>query len=470
MSQQLKLYLLVLVFSVFASNAAAQFGIVRSISPSQVQAGATAFPLVVKGSRFYKGSQVQVNGVTLDTIAIEWDKLRATVPASLVAAPGDLQVKVIWKGRESSALSLNVSDAPVGNYNWSLLAAKLQGFVPNTVGGYSFMISRHGQIIYRNSFGTYRDNSGVTQNYNENTVIDIASSTKMPSNMAILTLADEIDPQTGRPRLDLDAPIGQYLQGYLTVPSDKATITTRMLLNHTSGLGQPGDPNAPPGQRGGCLNQAYGITLQACAQQVLNTPLVYQDLPPGSEFAYSGGGPQVAGAIVEAITGGSYLAYFNQKIRDKIGLTRFNYGAGNVTNPRIAGGALSDVGDYTKIMQTYLAGGVYGDTRVISQDQYALMQINQKGALPVVNSPGGTTLTGYSFGWWQSDPAYLQSQPQPQTPGLELSDQGAFGCTPWIDLEYNYTAILLIQDRTTTGTTIWNQIRPLIIEQMQNNP
>jgi serine/threonine protein kinase len=123
---------------------------------------------------------------------------------------------------------------------------------------------------------------------------------------------------------------------------------------------------------------------------------------------------------------------------------------------------------HTRIMQTYLSGGVWSHTRILSLARYYEMQTDQKRGLPVVNSPGGATLTGYSFGWWHSDPVYLQSQPQ--TPGLELSDQGAFGCTPWIDLDSNYTAILLINDRTTTGTTIWNQIRPLIIEQMRNNP
>ena len=95
------------------------------------------------------------------------------------------------------------------------------------------------------------------------------------------------------------------------------------------------------------------------------------------------------------------------------------------------------------------------------------MQNNQKGSLEIVNSPGGNTLTGYSYGWWQSDLNYLQSQPLPQTVGLELSDQGAFGCTPWVDLEYNYTAIILINSRTTTGTAIWDGVRPSIIAQMR---
>jgi CubicO group peptidase (beta-lactamase class C family) len=206
------------------------------------------------------------------------------------------------------------------------------------------------------------------------------------------------------------------------------------------------------------------ITLRECVQRILNSPLQFT---PGSRFSYGGASFQVAGGVVEAITGQSWNEFFNRKVAIPLGLTRFTYT--NTQNPRIAGGAYSDVGDYSKIMQAYLAGGVYGSTRVLSRQMYYEMQNDQKRDLPVVNSPGGDVLTGYSFGWWHTSLTYLQSQPRPQTPGPELSDQGAFGCTPWIDLHYNYTAILLIRDRTSSGTRIWEAIRPLVIEQILAN-
>jgi len=427
----------ILLVAFFTSNLSAQSPKVYSIGPNQIQSGATAFPIVVSGSNFKKISQVQINGVTLDTVSPAWNRLRATVPASLAANAGNLEVKVVWKNRASNNVNLTVSDSPVGNYNWTALNAKLQTFVPGTVNGLTLMISRHGKIIYSQAFG----------NQTVNSVLPIASSTKMPSMLTIMTLVDE-------GRLNLDVPVSTYLNGYATVPADKANITMRMLMNHTSGVA---DDN--------CLGNQTTTTLQACTQRILNAPL---EFAPGTKFAYSGTGMHIAGGVVEAITGESWNSYFARKVGTPLGLTRFTYT--NTNNPRIAGGANSDVGDYTRIMQTYLAGGVWSDTRILSLARYYEMQTDQKRDLPVVNSPGGTTLTGYSFGWWHSSAAYLQSQPQPQTPGLELSDQGAFGCTPWIDLDSNYNAILLINDRTSTGTTIWNQVRPLIIEQMRANP
>ncbi len=420
------------IIMVFCSTyALAQNPKIYSISPSRVQSGATAFPLVISGSNFRKDSVVRLNGVPLETYFVSWNKLRATVPASLVANAGVLEVKVTWKTRSSNSVNLTVSNAPVGNYNWSALTAKLQSFVPSLVSGLTLQVTRHGKTIYVQSFG----------NHTPDIVLPIASATKMPSMLAILTLVDE-------GRLNLDVLISNYLNGYVTVPPDKATITMRMLMNHTSGLTQSE-----------CLNNQTLTTLRACVQEILNQPLA---------FSYGGASMQVAGGVVEAVTGQSWNQFFTTKIAVPLGLTRFTYT--NTTNPRIAGGAYTDVNDYSKIMQAYLSGGVYGDTRILSPAMYIEMQIDQKRDLPVVNSPGGTTLTGYSYGWWHSSAEYLQSQPSPQTTGPELSDQGAFGCTPWIDLNYNYTAIILIQDRTSTGTYIWNAIRPLIIEQMQANP
>jgi len=428
--------LIILITLVHFFTAHAQNPKIYSINPSTIEVGATAFPLVIEGSNFAKSAQVRINGVDVETYFLSWNRIKATVTSDLLSNPSTLQVQVIQRSGRSNIKNLTVVSAPVGSYDWSALNAKLMSFVPSLVSGLTLQITRNGRTIYLRAFGDQTVDS----------VLPIASSTKMPSALAILTLVDE-------GRLNLDMPISQYLNGYVNVPPDKASITVRMLLNHTSGL-----------QQSDCLNDQTSITLRECVQRILNSPLQFT---PGSRFSYGGASFQVAGGVVEAITGQSWNEFFNRKIAIPLGLTRFTYT--NTQNPRIAGGAYSDVGDYSKIMQAYLAGGVYGSTRVLSRQMYYEMQNDQKRDLPVVNSPGGEVLTGYSFGWWHTSLTYLQSQPRPQTPGPELSDQGAFGCTPWIDLHYNYTAILLIRDRTSSGTRIWEAIRPLIIEQILAN-
>lgn len=438
-----KTWLTILLIFFLALAVSAQNARIYSITPNQVQTGAAAFPVVVRGANFSKNSVVQIGGVNLETIFVSWNKLRAVVPSNLTVNNGNFSLKVFKNGRASNSVNFAVSASPVGNYDWTALTAKLQSFISNevplpsdSVRGLTFMLSRHGKIIYANSFG----------NQTLDSVLPIASSTKMPSMLAIMTLVDE-------GVLNLDAPISNYLQGYAAVPADKSAITLRMLMNHTSGLPQPV-----------CLNDDT-VTLQQCTQQILNAPLAFT---PGTRFSYGGGSMHVAGGIAEAVSGQNWNQFFATRIAAPLGLTRFTYGA--TANPRIAGGASSDVGDYTRIMQTFLASGVFGNTRIFSPKIYFEMQTDQKRDLPVANSPGGNILTGYSYGWWHTAASYLQSQPPPTTIGPELSDQGAFGCTPWIDLEHNFTAIILIQKTTAAGTNIWNEIRPLIIQQMQNNP
>lgn len=326
---------------------------------------------------------------------------------------------------------------PQASYDWTALANKLQSFVPGTVNGLSFMISRNGQTLYAQGFG----------NLTVNSVLPIASATKMPSGIVIMKLVEQ-------GLIDLDRPVKDYVQGKLNWPADKNAVTMRMLFNHTSGM----SVDAP------CLTQR-NTTLQDCAQYIADQPLEFT--PPGSQFAYSGSSMQVAAYVAEAITGKKWNDLFAEIVAQPLGLTKFTYTDTN--NPRVAGGASSDVGDYTKIMQMILAGGSYNGNRILSPATVALMETNQIAGIPKLRSPGDTMLTGYSFGWWHSDPIYLAQQPDPRTTGTELSDQGAFGCTPWIDLGLGYSAILLIQNRTSTGTAIWDAVRPLIIEQIKRN-
>ena len=435
-----KSLLLVLFFytSVLTFSQTASGQTITSLQPTSVTAGSQAFTLTVMGEGLKKKSKVQWNGATLETTRLSSNELTAIVPADLIATAGAAQITVNRKGVLSNAVTFTINnEQPSSGYDWSQLRNRLQSFVPNTVLGLGLMIARNDQVVYAEAFGIQ----------NVDTILPIASSTKMPSAIVIMKLVEQRF-------INLDEPITTYLQGKINVPADKAGITVRMLFNHTSGV------IAEPL----CTNNIFS-TLKACAQDALNAPL---EFTPGTKFAYGGGGMQVAGYVAEAVTGRRFTDLFEEIVATPLGLTRFRYNS-NV-NPHIAGGAFSDIGDYTKILQMQLAGGVYQGNRILSQATIDEMQRDQIAGLEKLRTPGKTTLTGYSFGWWHSNPAYLLQQPQPQTVGPELSDQGLFGSTPWVDKNLNYSAILLIFNRTQTGTEIWNEIRPLIIAQIKKNP
>jgi hypothetical protein len=78
--------------------------------------------------------------------------------------------------------------------------------------------------------------------------------------------------------------------------------------------------------------------------------------------------------------------------------------------------------------------------QILSPQTIQMMSTSQIAGLPLLRSPGeDDLLLGYSFGFWISDPSI-----HPGSNGPELSDQGAFGCTPWVDFDLDYSAVLLI--------------------------
>ncbi len=299
------------------------------------------------------------------------------------------------------------------SHDWPALNQTLENFVPSKVDGLTFLLAKDGQIVYEKTLG----------NQTMDSFLPIASSTKMPSAIVILTLVED-------GLLDLDEPVATYLQGHINWSSDKAAITTRMLLNHTSGL--LGNPD--------CLGNRGKGTLQECAQEIADAPL---EFTPGEQFAYGGGSFQVAGYVAEVVSNKPWNDLFQERLAEPLGLTQLTYSGGTLgsdTNPRIAGGASSDVYDYNKILQMILNEGQYNGMQILSPQTIQMMSTSQIAGLPLLRSPGeDDLLLGYSFGFWISDPSI-----HPGSNGPELSDQGAFGCTPWVDFDLDYSAVLLI--------------------------
>jgi CubicO group peptidase (beta-lactamase class C family) len=182
------------------------------------------------------------------------------------------------------------------------------------------LILRQGKIVYQSEKG-YLD--PAKQNpLPKDGIFRMASMTKPVTTVAALILHDE-------GKLDLDAPISKYFPGFAKVevmqdfqPEDssfqtvplKRPITTRDLLTHTSGLGygfiQPaaGMHYQPEGIVDGFTMQA--LTIQENVEKLSHMPLLHQ---PGEQWTY-GLGIDVAGAIVEKISGQSLGSFMAERI------------------------------------------------------------------------------------------------------------------------------------------------------------
>ncbi len=316
---------------------------------------------------------------------------------------------------------------------WDDVKLSLDSFVPDTTQGYVFGLIEDDTVVVRTAGG----NLGV------DSVVPIASATKAPSAAAILTLVDA-------GVLDLDRPVVEYIGDSVNWPFLKRAITMRMLLNHTSGLATEPD----------CLLETSTTTLQECVQQIADLPLQFR---PGAQFGYGGGSYQVAGLVAERLSGRSWNDFFASAFSQPLGLRDYQF-IGD-SNPRIAGGAVSNVDDYLRILRLFMNDGVYEGRRLLSPEMIALVRTNQIAQLRKNQTPLDSQLyPGYSFGWWFSSP-----QLHPGSPGPEFSDPGALGTIPWIDMGAGYGAILILVDGPQPGLDIWNAIRPAIIDQVSGN-
>ena len=331
--------------------------------------------------------------------------------------------------------------AGVSIYDWTELAAALDAFLPpgGALVGYSFILFDRQGVLYTRAGG----------NQTMDSVDAIASATKLASSAAILTLVDA-------GKLDLDRPVGDYFHlGTILWPLDKAAITTRMLLNHTSGLAGFQDSSQPT-----CINLETTTTLQKCAQNIADSALLNS---PGSTYDYGGVDYQVAGYLATVISGKNWHQFFTDTVGTPLQLASFSYGdPAKVTNPRIAGGADSNAADYAKLLGMVQGGGALSNVRVLSQARADLLLDNQIAGLPVAYSPLNTSqYPGYSFGFFSSAASLY-----PGSPGPEFSDPGLLGTTPWIDMGLGYGAVILTNSNTQTGLNAWNAARPKVIQQL----
>ena len=71
---------------------------ISQLSPGSTTAGSAAFQLEVEGTNFAAGAKVTFNGVSETTTFVNASKLEASIPASAVAASGNLPVTVTNPG------------------------------------------------------------------------------------------------------------------------------------------------------------------------------------------------------------------------------------------------------------------------------------------------------------------------------------------------------------------------------------
>lgn len=260
-------------------------------------------------------------------------------------------------------------------------------------------------LLYEQSFG----------NFGPTTVVPIASATKTLSAALLMSLVDS-------GHVSLDDPVGQYLPEWNV--GAKASITLRMCFAHTSGM-VDGDP----------LISDDTVTLRQAAAQLANVPLQFV---PGSTFEYGGVSMHVAGAVCEVATGQAWSTLFAQRLAAPLQLTATDYFAfGPTLNPRIAGGARSNLREFARFMAMLRDDGMWNGVQVLSAASVQELLTAQTVGLPVAGSPHPYGAP-YGIGIWID-----RRDSQGRT--LFASGVGAFGFAGWVDRAHDLSGTFSIQ-------------------------
>lgn len=254
--------------------------------------------------------------------------------------------------------------------------------------------------------------SANLDDYTLSTRQPIASCSKWLSAALIMTFVDE-------GKLRLSDTVGTWLP--VLRQHGKGGITIQQCLSHLTAIQSPDLKES--------LKEMRGIeSMDQAVDQIAAMPMEGQ---PGQVFRYSNVGLQLAGAVIEKISGHSFEVCFAQRIARPLEMTNTDFGKGRVALP--AGGASSTPEDYMKFLVMVLNKGMFNGHRILSEESIAAMQVDRIGSdIRVAYSPVPMDNIGYGFGEWVVRPA-----------GTTITSPGLFGSVPWIDYDKGYCAFLM---------------------------
>jgi serine-type D-Ala-D-Ala carboxypeptidase/endopeptidase len=329
------------------------------------------------------------------------------------------------------AFSLNAQPT----YDFAELDRILSAAAPNINGGLGLILTQNGRVIYDKTFA----------GFDNNRIIPIASASKWLSGAAVMAAIDA-------GRVQLDDRLSRHIPSFT---GDKAAITLRQAFSHTAGFPPETALNAAQNPETACLINPL-TTLERCVDDIARIPLA---ATPGAQFAYGSLSMQSAGRMIEVATNTPWARWITNQIIQPLGMQRTRITLPFLdNNPLIAGGYSSTASDYSRFTQMILNGGVYDGRRILSPESVEQLRSDQTAGARIASSPylslSGLAQTRYGVGGWLT--------PNPQQPSIEMSSQGAFGFSPWVDVSRNLTGVLAVNDQLSNVMPTYVQLRNAI--------
>ena len=200
-----------------------------------------------------------------------------------------------------------------------------------------YALWEEGEITLSGHAGVYSKTEN--RQLQDSDLYGIGSVSKIYTTAAVMKLVDG-------GKIDLDAPVIQYLPTFKMADERYKDITIRMLLNHSSGLMGTSSANA----------FLFADNDRSATEELLER-LATQRLKadPGAYSVYCNDGFTLAELVVEAVTGQSFPAYLRAELLEPAGLE------GTFTP--------QDAFDMGRLAKTYLGA----DTRALPQDTLGIV-------------------------------------------------------------------------------------------------
>lgn len=257
--------------------------------------------------------------------------------------------------------------------------------------------------------------------FNAQTVVPIASATKLASALRVLQVVE-------RGEADIEAPVSNYLPAFT---GEKGTMSLRQMFSHTAGYGNDSGADV-------LLDDT--ITLAEAVDQIACCRPLNAGYTVGGQFSYGGVSMHIAGRVVEVVGGGDWQQRWHSEIGAPLGISTIDWqGLGPTANYGIGGSARSNLRDYGRLMQMVANGGRGNNTRILRASSIEKLDVDNVGDLPIAFAPmNANPPVRYSLGAW------LDTVAGEDTPSF-LHSLGAFGFFPWFDSERGLHGVFMIR-------------------------
>ncbi len=196
---------------------------------------------------------------------------------------------------------------------------------------FNIHIARNGVILLDAAYG-----ERLGEKINKQTTSEIASITKLLTGMLFARFVDQ-------GLINIDDPIGKFLPDF-PVEGDQ-TLTLRHCFTHTSGLWS---------------HEEWGGIHNPWLDNVVSNTL--KDLSIGKVYEYNGMGYDLAGKVMEIVSGKSLIRLFREQYFDPLNLSN------TVLEEDLAFSCFTNARELAVLAQLLLNGGSYGKLKFFSPE------------------------------------------------------------------------------------------------------